>query len=123
MKSINFGTSIDSVHVQVRTPEQRTYQRRRRSSGGTSHLSRHSSLRSKRGEGQRVVASAYPISFWYALHDFEILTMQVYLNQWILRFAPRAPLLCVSLPSHLVLSQNTVSTVILALHGQGGELI
>ncbi|XP_041959521.1 piezo-type mechanosensitive ion channel component 2 [Alosa sapidissima] len=53
MRSINFGTSIDSVQmqvqVQVRTAEQRTYQRRRRSSGGTSHLSRHSSLRSKRG--------------------------------------------------------------------------
>ena len=59
MKSINFGTSIDSVHVQVRTAEHRTYQRRRKSSGGASHLSRNSSLRSKRGErsgvrGQRL---------------------------------------------------------------------
>ncbi|KAL2097108.1 hypothetical protein ACEWY4_006315 [Coilia grayii] len=51
MKSIHFGTSVDSgqVQIQVRTPEQRTYQRRRKSSSGASHLSRHSSLRSKRG--------------------------------------------------------------------------
>ncbi|KAL7851249.1 hypothetical protein AOLI_G00216050 [Acnodon oligacanthus] len=50
MKSINMGTSIDSmqVHVHMRFPEQRTYQRRK-SSSGVSHVSRNSSLRSKRG--------------------------------------------------------------------------
>ncbi|XP_030629584.1 piezo-type mechanosensitive ion channel component 2 [Chanos chanos] len=45
LKSIFFGTSTDSA--QVRFPEQRTYQRRKSSSGG-SHLSRRSSVRSKR---------------------------------------------------------------------------
>ncbi|KAK3534112.1 hypothetical protein QTP86_002221 [Hemibagrus guttatus] len=47
----NLGSSTDfeSVqHVQMRQPEQRTYQRRKSSSGG-SYISRHSSQRSKRG--------------------------------------------------------------------------
>uniref|UniRef100_A0AAR2KBK7 Piezo-type mechanosensitive ion channel component n=1 Tax=Pygocentrus nattereri TaxID=42514 RepID=A0AAR2KBK7_PYGNA len=50
MKSINMGTSIDSmqVHVHMRFPEQCTYQRRK-SSSGVSHVSRNSSMRSKRG--------------------------------------------------------------------------
>lgn len=52
LRSINFGTSIDSGHVQVHCPQQQTYQRRKSSSGGShiSHRSLHSSARSKRGE-------------------------------------------------------------------------
>uniref|UniRef100_A0A8C9X3Z8 Piezo type mechanosensitive ion channel component 2 n=1 Tax=Sander lucioperca TaxID=283035 RepID=A0A8C9X3Z8_SANLU len=52
LRSINFGTSIDSEHVQVHYPQQQTYQRRKSSSGGShiSHRSLHSSARSKRGE-------------------------------------------------------------------------
>uniref|UniRef100_A0A3Q1J0V3 Piezo-type mechanosensitive ion channel component n=1 Tax=Anabas testudineus TaxID=64144 RepID=A0A3Q1J0V3_ANATE len=53
LRSINFGTSIDSGHVQVHYPQQQTYQRRKSSSGGShiSHSSRslHPSARSKRG--------------------------------------------------------------------------
>ncbi|XP_042353330.1 LOW QUALITY PROTEIN: piezo-type mechanosensitive ion channel component 2 [Plectropomus leopardus] len=51
LRSINFGTSIDSGHVQVHYPQQQTYQRRKSSSGGShiSHRSLHSSARSKRG--------------------------------------------------------------------------
>uniref|UniRef100_A0A8C9X2X2 Piezo type mechanosensitive ion channel component 2 n=1 Tax=Sander lucioperca TaxID=283035 RepID=A0A8C9X2X2_SANLU len=51
LRSINFGTSIDSEHVQVHYPQQQTYQRRKSSSGGShiSHRSLHSSARSKRG--------------------------------------------------------------------------
>uniref|UniRef100_A0A668AP96 Piezo type mechanosensitive ion channel component 2 n=1 Tax=Myripristis murdjan TaxID=586833 RepID=A0A668AP96_9TELE len=41
LKSINFGTSVDSGHVQVPYPQQQTYQRRKSSSGG-SHLSHRS---------------------------------------------------------------------------------
>uniref|UniRef100_A0A669DJT6 Piezo type mechanosensitive ion channel component 2 n=1 Tax=Oreochromis niloticus TaxID=8128 RepID=A0A669DJT6_ORENI len=51
-ESINFGTSIDSGHVQVPySQQQQTYQRRKSSSGGShiSHPSLHSSARSKRG--------------------------------------------------------------------------
>ncbi|XP_067331483.1 piezo-type mechanosensitive ion channel component 2 isoform X3 [Channa argus] len=51
LRSINFGTSIDSGHVQVHFPQQQTYQQRKSSSGG-SHISQrslHSSARSKRG--------------------------------------------------------------------------
>ncbi|KAM9440006.1 piezo-type mechanosensitive ion channel component 2 [Clarias gariepinus] len=47
----NLGSSTDfesTQLVQVRQPEQRTYQRRKSSSGG-SYISRHSSQRSKRG--------------------------------------------------------------------------
>ncbi|KAL6104091.1 piezo2 [Pungitius sinensis] len=51
LRSINFGTSIDSGQVQVHHAQQQTYQRRRSSSGGShiSHRSLHSSARSKRG--------------------------------------------------------------------------
>nr|XP_019964666.1 PREDICTED: piezo-type mechanosensitive ion channel component 2 isoform X3 [Paralichthys olivaceus] len=51
LRSINFGTSIDSGNVQVHFPQQQTYQRRKSSSGGShiSHRSLHSSARSKRG--------------------------------------------------------------------------
>ncbi|XP_040910915.1 piezo-type mechanosensitive ion channel component 2 isoform X2 [Toxotes jaculatrix] len=51
LRSLNFGTSIDSGHVQVHVPQQQTYQRRKSSSGGShiSHRSLHSSARSKRG--------------------------------------------------------------------------
>ncbi|XP_047446292.1 piezo-type mechanosensitive ion channel component 2 isoform X2 [Mugil cephalus] len=51
LKSINFGTSIDSGHVQVHFPQQQTHQRRKSSSGCShiSHPSIHSSARSKRG--------------------------------------------------------------------------
>uniref|UniRef100_A0A8B9HP37 Piezo type mechanosensitive ion channel component 2 n=1 Tax=Astyanax mexicanus TaxID=7994 RepID=A0A8B9HP37_ASTMX len=50
LKSFGMGTSIDSaqVHIHMRYPEHCTYQRRK-SSSGTSHLSRNSSMRSKRG--------------------------------------------------------------------------
>uniref|UniRef100_A0A3Q3LMQ3 Piezo type mechanosensitive ion channel component 2 n=1 Tax=Mastacembelus armatus TaxID=205130 RepID=A0A3Q3LMQ3_9TELE len=48
LRSINFGSSIDSGHVQVHFPQQQTYQRRKSSSGG-SHVSHRSSTRSKRG--------------------------------------------------------------------------
>ncbi|XP_039998805.1 piezo-type mechanosensitive ion channel component 2 isoform X2 [Xiphias gladius] len=50
LRSINFGTSIDSGHVQVHFPQQKTYQRRKSSSGGShiSHRSLHSAG-SKRG--------------------------------------------------------------------------
>lgn len=53
LRSINFGTSIDSGHVQVHYPQHQTYQRRKSSSGSShiSHRSLHSSARSKRGEG------------------------------------------------------------------------
>lgn len=53
LRSINFGTSIDSGNVQVHCAQQQTYQRRKSSSGGShiSHRSLHSSARSKRGEG------------------------------------------------------------------------
>lgn len=52
LKSINLGTSVDSVHVHVHYPQQQTYQRRKSSSGGShiSHRSSHSA-RSKRGTG------------------------------------------------------------------------
>ncbi|XP_070774836.1 piezo-type mechanosensitive ion channel component 2 [Enoplosus armatus] len=51
LRSINFGTSVESGHVQVHYPQQQTYQRRKSSSGGShiSHRSLHSSARSKRG--------------------------------------------------------------------------
>ncbi|XP_038573421.1 piezo-type mechanosensitive ion channel component 2 isoform X2 [Micropterus salmoides] len=51
LRSMSFGTSIDSGHVQVHLPQQQTYQRRKSSSGGShiSHRSLHSSARSKRG--------------------------------------------------------------------------
>ncbi|XP_072220008.1 piezo-type mechanosensitive ion channel component 2 [Leuresthes tenuis] len=51
LRSINFGTSIDSGHVQVQYPQPQTYQRRKSSSGGShvSHRSHLSSARSKRG--------------------------------------------------------------------------
>ncbi|KAM9322035.1 piezo-type mechanosensitive ion channel component 2 [Pholidichthys leucotaenia] len=52
LRSINFGTSIDSGPVQVQYPQTQTYQRRRSSSGGShisSRRSLHSSARSKRG--------------------------------------------------------------------------
>ncbi|XP_071780421.2 piezo-type mechanosensitive ion channel component 2 [Centroberyx gerrardi] len=51
LRSMSFGTSVDSVHVQVHHPQQQTYQRRKSSSGGShvSHRSAHSSARSKRG--------------------------------------------------------------------------
>ncbi|XP_034038368.1 piezo-type mechanosensitive ion channel component 2 [Thalassophryne amazonica] len=51
LRSINFGTSTDSEHVQVHYAQQQTYQRRKSSSGGShvSHRSLHSSGRSKRG--------------------------------------------------------------------------
>ncbi|XP_028282873.1 piezo-type mechanosensitive ion channel component 2 isoform X3 [Parambassis ranga] len=51
MRSINFGTSIDSGQVQVHVQHQQTYQRRKSSSGAShiSHPSVHSSARSKRG--------------------------------------------------------------------------
>ncbi|XP_029971241.1 piezo-type mechanosensitive ion channel component 2 [Salarias fasciatus] len=51
LRSINFGTSVDSGHVQVQYPPPQTYQRRKSSSGGSyiSHRSLHSSARSKRG--------------------------------------------------------------------------
>ncbi|XP_067109113.1 piezo-type mechanosensitive ion channel component 2 [Osmerus mordax] len=50
LKSINLGTSTDSVHVQMHCPQQQTYQRRK-SSSGASHISHRSShsARSKRG--------------------------------------------------------------------------
>ncbi|XP_054623072.1 piezo-type mechanosensitive ion channel component 2 isoform X2 [Dunckerocampus dactyliophorus] len=51
LRSINFGTSVDSGHVQLHNSQQPTYQRRT-SSGGASHISHksmHSSARSKRG--------------------------------------------------------------------------
>ncbi|XP_061654308.1 piezo-type mechanosensitive ion channel component 2 [Phyllopteryx taeniolatus] len=49
--SINFGTSMDSGHVQLHHPQQPTYQRRTSSSGGSHvlHRSLHSSARAKRG--------------------------------------------------------------------------
>uniref|UniRef100_A0A8D3DGT2 Piezo-type mechanosensitive ion channel component n=1 Tax=Scophthalmus maximus TaxID=52904 RepID=A0A8D3DGT2_SCOMX len=52
LRSINFGTSVDSGHVQVHLPQQQTYQRRKSSSGGShiSHRSLHSAARSKRGK-------------------------------------------------------------------------
>ncbi|XP_076004427.1 piezo-type mechanosensitive ion channel component 2 isoform X1 [Genypterus blacodes] len=51
LKSINFGTSIDSGHVQMHYQQPQTYQRRKSSSGGShvSHPSALSSARSKRG--------------------------------------------------------------------------
>ncbi|KAM7400229.1 hypothetical protein PAMA_004770 [Pampus argenteus] len=51
LKSINFGSSTDSGHVQVHYQQQQTYQRRKSSSGGShiSHRSLQSSARSKRG--------------------------------------------------------------------------
>ncbi|XP_075877858.1 piezo-type mechanosensitive ion channel component 2 isoform X2 [Nelusetta ayraudi] len=60
LRSINFGTSIDSGHVQVHYPQQQTYQRRRSSSGSShiSHRSLHSSARSKRGEGSTASKSS-----------------------------------------------------------------
>lgn len=51
LKSMNLGMSMDSSQVlmQVRYPEHRPHLRRQSTSGG-SHLSRRSSVRSKRGE-------------------------------------------------------------------------
>ncbi|XP_010768832.1 piezo-type mechanosensitive ion channel component 2-like [Notothenia coriiceps] len=51
LRSLNFGASIDSGHVQVQYPQQQTFQRRKSSSGGShiSHRSLHSTVRSKRG--------------------------------------------------------------------------
>ncbi|KAJ3594601.1 hypothetical protein NHX12_003908 [Muraenolepis orangiensis] len=51
LRSINFDASGDSVQVQMHRPQQKTFQRRKSSSGG-SHISQHSALssaRSKRG--------------------------------------------------------------------------
>ena len=58
LRSMNFGTSIDSGHVQVHYPQQQTFQRRKSSSGGShiSHRSLHSSARSKRGEHPRLLS-------------------------------------------------------------------
>ncbi|KAM4727569.1 piezo-type mechanosensitive ion channel component 2 isoform 2-T2 [Anableps anableps] len=51
LRSMTFGTSIDSGQVQVHYPQPQTYQRRKSSSGGShvSYRSRGSSARSKRG--------------------------------------------------------------------------
>ncbi|XP_054602750.1 piezo-type mechanosensitive ion channel component 2 isoform X5 [Nothobranchius furzeri] len=52
LRSLNFGTSVDSGQVQVQYPQPQTYQRRKSSSGGSSHVSHQSRLsaaRSKRG--------------------------------------------------------------------------
>ena len=52
LRSINFGTSIDSGQVQVSCPPPQTYQRRKSSTSGGSLMSQkslHSSARSKRG--------------------------------------------------------------------------
>ncbi|XP_021176545.2 piezo-type mechanosensitive ion channel component 2 isoform X3 [Fundulus heteroclitus] len=51
LRSMTFGTSIDSGQVQVHYPQPQTYQRRKSSSGGShvSYRSRISSARSKRG--------------------------------------------------------------------------
>ncbi|XP_015247000.1 PREDICTED: piezo-type mechanosensitive ion channel component 2 [Cyprinodon variegatus] len=51
LRSMTFGTSIDSEQVQVHYPQPQTYQRRKSSSGGShvSYRSRVSSARSKRG--------------------------------------------------------------------------
>ncbi|MED6293425.1 hypothetical protein CHARACLAT_010484 [Characodon lateralis] len=51
LRSMTFGTSIDSGQVQVHCPQPQTYQRRKSSSGGShvSYRSRVSSARSKRG--------------------------------------------------------------------------
>ncbi|XP_055084588.1 piezo-type mechanosensitive ion channel component 2 [Periophthalmus magnuspinnatus] len=52
LRSINFGTSMDSGQVQVSCPPPQTYQRRKSSTSGgslVSHKSLHSSARSKRG--------------------------------------------------------------------------
>lgn len=61
LRSINFGTSIESAHVQMHYPQQQTYQRRKSSSGGSliSRPSLHSSARSKRGEDP-----FYPFSYY-----------------------------------------------------------
>ncbi|XP_051556560.1 piezo-type mechanosensitive ion channel component 2 isoform X2 [Myxocyprinus asiaticus] len=50
LKSMSLGKSVDSsqVHVHIRYPEQRPHMRRQSTSGG-SHLSRRSSVHSKRG--------------------------------------------------------------------------
>lgn len=61
LRSINFGSSIDSGQVQVHYPQQQTFQRRKSSSGG-SHISQrslHSSARSKRGEDPRLLSVCY----------------------------------------------------------------
>lgn len=51
LKSVNMGMSVDSsqVNVHIRYPEQRAYLRRQ-STSGSSHISRRSSARSKRGQ-------------------------------------------------------------------------
>uniref|UniRef100_A0A3B3UI10 Piezo type mechanosensitive ion channel component 2 n=1 Tax=Poecilia latipinna TaxID=48699 RepID=A0A3B3UI10_9TELE len=51
LRSMTFGTSVDSGQVQVQYPQPQTYQRRKSSSGGShvSYRSRGSSARSKRG--------------------------------------------------------------------------
>ncbi|KAM9791110.1 piezo-type mechanosensitive ion channel component 2 isoform 5-T6 [Syngnathus typhle] len=51
LRSINFGTSMDSGRVQLHKQQENTYQRRTSSSGGShvSHRSLHSSDRAKRG--------------------------------------------------------------------------
>ncbi|CAL8279118.1 unnamed protein product [Lota lota] len=51
LRSINFDSSIDSVQVQMHHSQQKTFQRRKSSSGGShiSHRSALSSVRSKRG--------------------------------------------------------------------------
>lgn len=61
LRSLNFGTSIDSGHVQVHYPQQQTYQRRKSSSGGShiSHRSLHSSARSKRGDDPCLLSVFY----------------------------------------------------------------
>lgn len=61
LRSINFGTSLDSGQVQLHYAPQQTYQRRKSSSGGSliSHRSLHSSARSKRGEDPPLVAVSY----------------------------------------------------------------
>lgn len=64
LKSINFGTSIDSGHVQIHFPQPETYQRRKSSSGGShiSHRSLRSSARSKRGEDGWLLTSGEQIA-------------------------------------------------------------
>lgn len=97
LRSINFGTSIDSGHVQLHYQQQQTYQRRKSSSGGShiSHRSLHSSSRSKRGADLFYVAffllvnvcSGFLVDVKFRVTHFVI---------FIISTVPLCSLLCVS---------------------------
>ncbi|XP_061775602.1 piezo-type mechanosensitive ion channel component 2 isoform X2 [Nerophis ophidion] len=68
LRSINFGTSVESGHVQLHSPQQPTYQRRTSGASHISHRSQHSSAPSK-PESEGSVCSSHKDSSEASVHQ------------------------------------------------------